>query len=48
MSTKRKRDSDTELADQTRGSKKAKSGFKVGPQNLPDGTHRRKSKNCCE
>ena len=37
--TKRPRDD----ASADRAAKKHKKGFTVGPQNLPDGTHRRKS-----
>jgi len=37
--TKRPRDD----ASTDRAAKKHKKGFVVGPQNLPDGTHRRKS-----
>lgn len=43
MSTKRKRDSDDPPRDERRGNKRPQGGFKVGPDNLPDGTYRRKS-----
>lgn len=45
MSLKRKRDGDSRDDVQADRKKKAKGGFKVGPDNLPDGTYKRKSKN---
>ena len=44
MSAKRKRDSGGEAAEDHRGGKKRRGGFKVGPDNLPDGTYKRKSR----
>jgi hypothetical protein len=43
MSEKRKRGSSDAIEDGTKNNKKQKRGFTVGPQNLPDGTYRRKS-----
>lgn len=43
MSEKRKRDHDDGAARESKDRKKQKGGFAVGPDNLPDGTYRRKS-----
>lgn len=43
MSEKRKRDAGSGLESDRKANKKQKRGFTVGPQNLPDGTYRRKS-----
>jgi hypothetical protein len=42
MGTKRKHDEGEAGPDLTETSKKTKKGFTVGPENLPDGTYRRK------
>ena len=48
MSEKRKRDTVDRPEDHSRSKKKAKKGFQVGPDNLPDGTYKRKSKELVE
>jgi hypothetical protein len=45
MSEKRKRDASDAFGDSNKKFKKQKRGFTIGPQNLPDGTYRRKSEN---
>jgi hypothetical protein len=43
MSEKRQRDATDATEDGRKNNKKQNRGFTVGPQNLPDGTYRRKS-----
>ena len=45
MSAKRKYPGREEAPTSTEGGRKARKGFTVGPDNLPDGTYRRKGSN---